>query len=124
MHRTYEATKHLIPPENLVELRYEELVKDPIHHLEAIYDKLQLGWFESVRAAAEKYLASQQNYQTNRYELSPQMRETISKRWRDYIERHGYQSKDSGAAFVADKSAQPSTPGQPPQDEIVVSHRW
>ena len=124
MHRTYEATKHLIPPENLVELRYEELVKDPIHHLEAIYDKLQLGWFESVRAAAEKYLASQQNYQMNRYELSPAMRETISRRWRDYIERHGYDSKDSGAAFVADKSPVSDAPGQPPQDEIIVSHRW
>ena len=52
------------------------------------------------------------------------MRETIRRRWREYIERHGYDSKDSGAALVADKSSQPDAPGQPPQDEIIVSHRW
>ncbi|MBX9791103.1 MAG: sulfotransferase [Pirellulales bacterium] len=116
MHRKYEETRHLIPPENLVELRYEELVRNPLRHLESIYERLQLGEFEPIRAAAEHYLSSQQNYQTNRYELSPEMRAAISTRWRDYIERHGYDTPDGQATKIAPDGADTNV--------VTVSHRW
>ncbi|MGD9648561.1 MAG: sulfotransferase [Pirellulales bacterium] len=119
MHRTYEETRHLIPPENLVELRYEELVRDPLAHLESIYERLQLGSFETVRSAAQTYLTSQQNYRTNRYELSPEMRSAINSRWRDYFERHGYELQADGPPNQAAESANGAQP-----HEIEVSHRW
>lgn len=90
MHFKYEETKSLVPPENLYEVRYEDLVRDPVGQMQAVYERLRLGDFEKVRARVEKYFAEQKDYQTNRYSLDPKIRDEITRRWSDYIQKHGY----------------------------------
>jgi hypothetical protein len=92
MHQRFEATRHLIPPERLCELRYEDLVADPVAGMQKIYDQLQLGDFESVRPAVAHYAQRSQSYKTNRYEISPEMRAQIADRWGPYIEQYGYEA--------------------------------
>ena len=53
----------------------------------AIYEQLELDGFEHVAPAIGRYFQDRADYQTNRYELTPELRERISRRWRPYIEK-------------------------------------
>ena len=90
MYRQYDEQKKLIPAGHLYEVRYEDLVRDPLHQMRAIYEQLDLGEFENVRPAFEKSLAGGKDYKTNRYELAPEISAQIERRWKDYWQRYGY----------------------------------
>jgi omega-hydroxy-beta-dihydromenaquinone-9 sulfotransferase len=90
IHERYDAAKGSIPPGNLVEVRYEELVKDLVGGMERVYDGLSLGGFETVRPRIDGYAARNKNYETNKYEQSPELRARIRDRWGDIIEKQGY----------------------------------
>ena len=47
----YEADRHVIPEGRLIELRYEDLIKDPIATLRDIYARLDIGDFSARRSA-------------------------------------------------------------------------
>ena len=49
-----------------------------------------LGDFGLVRDKVERFVASNADYQTNRFELSSEKREEIARRWAGYIAQHGY----------------------------------
>jgi hypothetical protein len=90
MHARLEATRGLIEPGRFYELRYEELVRDPVGQMRAVYQRLSLGNFAPVEPLMQAYAASHAGYQTNRYQLTPDVRREIARRWRPYIERYGY----------------------------------
>jgi omega-hydroxy-beta-dihydromenaquinone-9 sulfotransferase len=90
IHRAYEKQKHLIPPSNLCEVRYENLIRDPLAEMRRIYRELNLGDFEPARGSVEAYLASQKNYAANGYSVSPAMRLEIARRWGDFFRQYGY----------------------------------
>ena len=85
-----EATRHLIDPARFHEVRYEDLVQDPIGEMKTVYRQLDLGPFAVVEPAVRGYFAQRADYQTNRYEMPPSLREEISRRWGRWIERYGY----------------------------------
>jgi hypothetical protein len=86
-----EATRRLIPPGHFHELRYEDLVADPIGEMEKLYQALGLGEFEALRPRLEKFWSEQAGYKTNRYpELADALRAKIADRWGAVIERYGY----------------------------------
>jgi hypothetical protein len=83
--------REFIPPGRLVELRYEDLVQDPLGQLQQIYERLKLPDFAVVRPAVERYIASLSGYRTNTYaELPPAVRTTIAQAWRRNFEVWGY----------------------------------
>ena len=90
MYEVFESTRHLIGPSRFAEVRYEELVKDPVGQMRAVYEQLDLGEFDKVLPALEEYAAGMASYQTNRYELAPETRDEITRRWGQYIQRYGY----------------------------------
>ena len=95
MYARYEETRELIDPSRLYELRYEDLIRDPLGQARAIYEALELGDFERRCPAIETYLEKNRDYQTNRYrELAPDIRDAITRRWAAYIEKYGYAPPD------------------------------
>lgn len=92
MFQRFEEDKKLIPPGRLHEIRYEELVKDPLGQLEKIYHALELGDFEPARAPVNAYLAEVRDYSRNRHMLTPEEEAAISARWGDIIRRFGYEN--------------------------------
>jgi hypothetical protein len=90
MYQAYLAEKDLIPPENLCEVRYEQLVRDPVGQVQAIYERLRLGRFEQARPQLEAYAAKEKNYQTNRYQLPDVTRDEITRRWGEFIQQLDY----------------------------------
>jgi hypothetical protein len=90
LYEKLEEGKKLIPTGRFHELRYEDLVRDPLGEMRLLYDGLQLGDFEPVRPRLEEYLENLKGYETNRYEITPQLRAEIGKRWGEVIRRYGY----------------------------------
>src|SRR5262249_32673628 len=58
MAETLAATRGLVPPSRFHELRYEELVLDPVGQVRALYAQLGLDGFDTVRPAIESYAAN------------------------------------------------------------------
>jgi len=90
MYTRLEATRHLIDPSRFCEVRYEDLVRDPIAQFRAIYQKLDLGSFNAVEPSVRRYFAERADYRTNRYEMPPSTRDEIVRRWGRWIEQYGY----------------------------------
>jgi hypothetical protein len=72
------------------ELRYEELVKDPLGELASTYQALALDGFEQARPRVEEYLRQTDGYETNKYSLGEDDRREIEARCDDVIRRYGY----------------------------------
>lgn len=85
-----EEAKPLIPRGRFHEVKYEELVKDPVGRMRAAYDALELGGFEEFRPRLEDYLRRTAGYETNRYQLTDADRAEVTARWGDVIRRYGY----------------------------------
>jgi hypothetical protein len=90
MYDGFEKQRQELDPSRILDIRYEDLVADPVGVLEDVYQRLQLGDFTPVREIVQQYVHSQKNYQTNRHQLPPELRTEIQRRWRAYFDRYGY----------------------------------
>lgn len=94
----FEQGREKIDPSRIHELRYEDLVQDPVGQLRAVYDHLNLGGFDEFLPRLQEYLAGEASYRTNHYELSPEKRDEITRRLGDLIQRSGYPLETGGGA--------------------------
>jgi hypothetical protein len=90
MYRAFEAARPMIPPRRLYEVRYEDLVRDTVGQLRGMYEQLELGDFEPLLPALEKWQQETADYRTNRYQMPPELQDRIRQRWGEFIERFGY----------------------------------
>lgn len=95
LYAALDAGRKLVAPNRYHEVRYEDLVRDPIGRLEEMYRQLDLGDFDTARPLVRDYLDSVKNYETNRYELTAEEREQVFQHWGPIIRRYGY---DAGAS--------------------------
>jgi hypothetical protein len=98
MYRKIDEGKALIKPGRFHELAYEELIRDPIGQMQMLYQRLDLGSFETLRPHLEQYLTTIKGYETNRYQLSPETRAEITRRWGAVIRQYGYEPESTPAA--------------------------
>lgn len=85
-----EAARPLFKPGRFHELRYEELVQDPLGELARVYAALELDGFDAARPKVNEYLRQNSNYETNKYELKPEQKARVEAEWGDVIRRYGY----------------------------------
>lgn len=90
MYAAFEADRALLGDRQLIELKYEELVQNPLDTVRGVYDQLQLGDFALIEPELKSHLASVKNYRPNQYELADEQRQVIATRWAGYIKRYGY----------------------------------
>ncbi len=90
MYQRLQDTRALVEPQHFVELRYEQLVGDPVTTLARVYDELEWNNFQTVRPAIERYASRSKSYKTNRYELSDEKRKKIASQWQMAFEDYGY----------------------------------
>ncbi|MBO7680254.1 MAG: sulfotransferase, partial [Thermoguttaceae bacterium] len=74
-----------------IEISFDQLTGAPIETLEKIYEKLQLGDFDLYRQKFVDFAATQKNYKKNKFEIAPEIRSEITRRWHGSIERYGYE---------------------------------
>ena len=91
MYDAYFADRETIPPGQLIEIAFEDLERDPVGQLRAIYEGLSLGDFEGLRPALEAYLASIAGYRKNRHRpLDDATRRRVAEAWSRSFEVWGY----------------------------------
>lgn len=100
MHRKLDEARAVLAPGQFHELRYEDLVRDPVGELRQLYERLEIGSFDAAKPAVEAYLAAASNYQTNQFELTDRQLARIADRWGDWIERYGYARKSTASPLT------------------------
>ncbi len=87
----YLAEKDLIPKGHLIELPYEELVKDKMGWIEKIHRELNLPDFEAAKPKLEEYLKSISNYKNNNHKpIETNLKQRLQTEWAKYFEAFGY----------------------------------
>jgi len=91
LYESLEEGKKQVPSGCWHEVKYEDLIADPIGQMRQLYERLGLGEFDKAQPGIEAYLAAHKGYQTNRYpNLTPHQIELLGRRWGAVIERFGY----------------------------------
>jgi hypothetical protein len=91
MYSGFEAQRQRVPPGSIYDVRYEDLVANPVAEVNKIYDELGLGDFGSTRERIAAFAGEQKDYQANKHELDDAARSQIRERWASYFERYGYE---------------------------------
>ncbi len=87
-----DQTKHLLAPNRFQEIRYEDLIADPVGQMRLLYERLELGGFDEFLPRLKTYLDANAGYKTNRYpNLPPALRQEIERRWGHVIRQYGYE---------------------------------
>jgi hypothetical protein len=93
MYQAYWASRQNIPAGQLCEIRYEDLVRNPVEQVRQIYDDLDLGDFGAAEAAVRRYTSGLAEYQTNQFTLSADERDLVAERWDEYFSRFDYSTE-------------------------------
>jgi omega-hydroxy-beta-dihydromenaquinone-9 sulfotransferase len=91
MYDAYLDDRRLLGDDQLIELRYEDLIEDPKAQLRMIYDRLGLGEFARVEPALDEHLAEVKNYRTNRHSMDDETAALIRTQWSRYLDEFGYE---------------------------------
>jgi hypothetical protein len=87
---SYFEQKEKIPKDKFVELKYEDLISNPIEQINRIYSTLKLSGFEDAVPKIKKYLEKQSNYKTNVYAMDEKIIQHVNKNWKFTIDRWRY----------------------------------
>ena len=91
MYQAYEADCQQLAEDQIYQIRFEDLVKDPCGALDSVYSQLDLGSFSRAEETVSNYLSSVKNYRRNHYDLPDEKGAIVRKRWSSYFESYGYE---------------------------------
>ncbi len=90
MYGRYFQDRAELPANQLMEIRFEDLVADPLSQIGALYDQLELGPFEPHRDNVQQYFESRGDHKKNANRLNADLESWIDENWQDYREAFGY----------------------------------
>ena len=86
----------LIPEGNIVHLKYEEFIEEPMKHIDRIYSELGLELKEEYRENMRKYAETQKReYKPNKHGITDDVIERVNKYWSNYRDHWGYEKLES-----------------------------
>ncbi len=74
-----------LPANARVDLRYEDLVADPIGAVETVYQTLELDDIEAARPKFEAYLSTIKTYKKNRYAYTDEAAALVEQNWGRFL---------------------------------------
>jgi len=90
MFEKYFEEKKLIPEENFTEVRYEDLIENPLREVERVHKELGLPGFEENKEIFVKYIDAQKEIKPHVYNIDEQLKEKIYGYWKLTIDTWGY----------------------------------
>ena len=90
MYQCFHEEKSLIPDSNFVEIRFEDLEKDPLGRMKFIYDSLKLPDFDIFSLYASAHIKTLENYRKNVFKLSPFIKQRIREKWLQTFDIYEY----------------------------------
>ena len=90
MYRSFDEDRKGIPSNQLVEVKYEDLVRDPVGVVRGVYRDLELPDFETIEPQIQSKMQQEKDYKTNRFSSDNQEEAVILQEWREYATKYGY----------------------------------
>ena len=90
MYAGFQRQRHCVDSSHLVELKYEQLISEPVNVMQRLYEQLQLENFGRVRSQFVKFAEETRSFRVHRHEPSPSLREKIRQHCKAYMQDHGY----------------------------------
>jgi omega-hydroxy-beta-dihydromenaquinone-9 sulfotransferase len=95
MYDAYFDDRSLLPSRQLVEIKYEDLVRDPVPLLGEIYKRLELGDFSNAEIEVRRHLAEVGDYRRNSHPGDDRRCRGIDREWAEYSKYFGYSTQSS-----------------------------
>lgn len=86
----FEEEKHLIPSNNLIEVKFEDFESNAYDMTQEIYRHLSLPGFEESKVDIEKYLSKKKGYKKNQYKYDERTIKIVEKNWGFALDQWGY----------------------------------
>jgi hypothetical protein len=86
----YIRERHHIPQGNLIEVRYEDFIRQPLHEIQRVYNTLQLHGFQDAKPAFQTYLKTQKNIHRDCYPRDEAIKQKIEDKWGFALKEFGY----------------------------------
>jgi hypothetical protein len=80
----------LIPPGNLVEVAYKDLIGNELSVLRGIYDQLEIPDWDKFEQVVKPYLDSIKDYKVNKLKIESELEDFVYERWRNVYDTYGY----------------------------------
>jgi hypothetical protein len=90
MFKKYLDERSHIPKGNLVEIKYETFLQQPLEELRRTYSELELDGFTESEQAFREYVQSQKSVKTHQYNIDDALRKKIIEKWDFIFEAFGY----------------------------------
>lgn len=88
--RRYMRDREQVPKGMLTEIRYEDLVADPLAVLKEAYDAVRLPW-DQAEGPIKEYVGALTGYKTNRYRLDQATIDKVTTAWGFAVREWGYE---------------------------------
>ena len=92
MYSAYLDQRSELPENQLAEVKFESLIEDPDREMRRVYEQLELGGFETVKPAIDKYFESRKDHKTNPFSIDETLRRDIDNNWHQYMDEFGYKN--------------------------------
>lgn len=86
----YLEERKLIPKENLIEIRYEDFIKEPLLTLEMIYSTFGMPGFEKAKPLFEEYIKKHAMYKRNHHTIDSHIKKKVYGEWEVMFKEFGY----------------------------------
>lgn len=93
LYAKYQEDKHLIPPQNLYEVRFEDFERDAFGTTRDIYAKLDIPGFHESEEAIRTYLEGKKGYRKNTYRYDARTIDIVNRNWAMALHDWGYDTE-------------------------------
>lgn len=94
MYARFEAERSAIAPGCYAEVKYHDLVAEPLAELQRVYGELGLEGFADARPRVESFVESLGEYQRNRHRVPPERAAEIARRWGPLMAPYGFETPE------------------------------
>jgi len=90
MYDKYFSERDLIPSENLTEIKYENVINNPVDNIKKIHNNFNLSGYNKHEEKLKKYVDSQKQTKLSKYSMDENVKEMIYKKWKRIFEEFEY----------------------------------
>ena len=86
----YKVDKGRIPEANLLEIRYKDLLENPLDNYKNVIQQFHIGQDETPLKVNE-YIKKNAHHQVQKYDFSPDLIDSVNRHWGTYFDDLGYE---------------------------------
>jgi len=91
LYKCFFDDKELLNENNFIDISFEDLETNTTETIKKIYETIDIGDFQNLKPALEKYLGENGNYKKNEYPpIEENLKKKIYNRWKKYFDYWGY----------------------------------